>query len=346
VRNYIRGAIGALLALAAIGLTACASQPSSSSPAAMGKLSPASPAKITVVAEWSFWAAHAPVIAAIQNGYYNKLGLDVNFIAPAATGDQVKYLLGGRAQIVLTQPMDVVLSRAKGINIKMIGALFKSNPNGLLVNPSSGATADAATLAGKTVGDTNTPDSAGTIATIEKSARISVNPVSVGQSGLPALMRGKIDALYALYCGERAVVKTLTGKSWPFIKASAVGVPDYPLLVWTTTDSYASSHPAVIKAFLRGTVEGAQRIKADPAAYQQAIGYIKAQNKVYTPAEHEAMAAATGPFLSLNARISPAIITAMVKWMKGIQVNGGPWLALSEPTASYLDSATTSGVAP
>src|SRR4029077_7556637 len=50
--------------------------------------------KITVIAEWLPWAAHAPVFAAIDQGFFAKHGLDVNYIGPPNAGDQMKFVAG------------------------------------------------------------------------------------------------------------------------------------------------------------------------------------------------------------------------------------------------------------
>jgi putative hydroxymethylpyrimidine transport system substrate-binding protein len=301
--------------------------------------------KITVVAEWLLWAAHAPVIAAIDNGYYKQLGLDVRYIAPPNPGDQVKFVVGGQAQIALTQEPDIILSVGKGIPVKMVGELWNQNPTGLLVNPASGIKS-VKDFPGHTFGVTNTPDATGPFATLLSRAGIPASKVKIvnpGYGGIPLLLKHRIDALHAVAGGEPSVVRVATHQNWPFIRYTDYGTPNFPLLVWFSSNSYIKSHPDVVRAFIKGTEMGLKAIQSSPAAFKAAMDVIKKSNHEFTPAQHDASALDSRPYWASNPAISPSVLQQTINWMTTVKTQEGTWLPSNEkkPLSDYYTNAYT-----
>jgi putative hydroxymethylpyrimidine transport system substrate-binding protein len=336
VRRVIVICVAALvLASAALGATT-----KSSTPAQKPDLG-----KITVVAEWLLWSAHAPVLAAIQEGYYEDLGLEVNFVAPPNPGDQVKFVVGNRAQIGLTQEPDVILSVGKGIPIKMVGQLWDENPTGLLLRPDSGIKTPK-DLVGKTLGVTNTPDATGPVQTIIAKAGVDPSKVKVvnpGYGGIPLLLKKKIDGLHSVVGGEPSVIGLETGESWPFMRYTRFGVPNFPLLVWFTTNNYAKEHPDVIRAFIKGTARGMRDVRTNKADFAAAMDTIKKANSVFTAEQHDASAADVKPYWATSPALNPSILKQTRDWMTTVKVGGSTWLPKNQvkPVAAYYTNAYT-----
>lgn len=329
----------ATAALLAVGVTACGSSGSDDATASSGKLDPEHPTKVTVVAEWNFYAAHAPVIAAVEHGFYEEEGIEVDFTAPGTPGDQVKYMMAGRSDIALTQPMEVPLSRSKGIPIKIIGDLFGSNPTGLMTDPENSGITKPQELEGKTIGSTDTPDATGAISTMMENLGISdFKEVNVGEGGVPLLQQGKVDAIHALYPGEVILLEKETGKKFPFFEYTKYGVPNYPLLSWVAKDEYIESNPEVIEAFLNGTKKGMELMQSNEAAFDKTMEYIIGENNVFTPEQHEAIRSVTPKYWDTSEEVSPKVIEEMVEWMETVKVNGAPWISEGEvePVSEYV----------
>ncbi|MFN8164332.1 MAG: ABC transporter substrate-binding protein [Solirubrobacterales bacterium] len=331
--------MAAVAALLAVVLSACGSSGTGDATASGGKLDPKNPTKVKVVAEWNFYAAHAPVIAAIEHGFFEEEGIEVEFTAPGTPGEQVKYMVAGRSDIALTQPMEVPLSRANGIDVKIVGDLFGSNPTGLMTDPDKSGITKPEELEGKTIGSTNTPDATGSISTMMENLGISdYKEVNVGEGGVPLLEQGRVDAIHALYPGEVILLEKETGKKFPFFEYIDYGVPNYPLLSWISTDKYIEENPEVIKAFLNGTKKGMELMKSDAAAFDETMEYIKKENNVFTSEQHEAIRSVTPQYWDLSEEVKPQVIEEMAEWMQTVKVNGKPWLAESdvEPVAEYV----------
>jgi ABC-type nitrate/sulfonate/bicarbonate transport system substrate-binding protein len=296
--------------------------------------------KITVVAEWLLWAAHAPVVAAINEGYFRRLGLDVNYIAPPNPGDQMKFVAGGRSQISLTQTPDVIRARGAGIPVKIVGRLWSGQPTGILSLPESGIKGPK-DLIGKTIGLAQTPDHLGGFHTIMTKAGADASKVKVvdkGYAGVELLMSKKVDAIYSVLGGEYSVVRLLIKKKPNFMFSTDYGVPNYPLLIWFSTDSYIKKHPDVIKAFLKGTQLGARAVIQAKPVLKRAMAKIESSNKVFKPDQHQAGLDDIKSLFTTNTSVSPAIIDATVKWMRSVIVKGSPWLPASQvkPSSQYL----------
>jgi ABC-type nitrate/sulfonate/bicarbonate transport system substrate-binding protein len=296
--------------------------------------------KITVIAEWLPWAAHAPVFAAIDQGFFAKHGLDVNYIGPPNAGDQMKFVAGGRAAIALTQTPDVIRARAEGIPVKMIGQLWSGEPGGILSLPGSGIT-NPKDLEGKTLGIGETPDHQGGFQTIMKTAHADpskVKLVNKGYGGTQLLLAHKVNAISSVIGGEYSAVKQTLGKTPTFIYYRDWGVPNYPLLVWFATEKYIAENPAIINGFLAGVKEGAASVSGSRSVSDTAMKTIEAEDKTYTPAQHMAMLGDVHPYFTTHTAISPKIVAATEKWMENVIINGKPWLEPSQaqPASSYL----------
>jgi ABC-type nitrate/sulfonate/bicarbonate transport system substrate-binding protein len=296
--------------------------------------------KITVVAEWLPWAAHAPVFTAMNLGYFDDAGLDVNYIAPPHSGDQMKFVAGGRAQIALTQTPDVIRARAQGIPVKIIGQLWSGEPGGILALPDSGIKTPK-DLVGKTLGLGQTPDHIGGFQTIMKTTKADsskVKTVDKGYAGVQLLMDGKVDAISSVIGGEYSVVREQIKKKPNFIYYRDHGVPDYPLLVWFASESYLSDNPQVINGFLTAVQNGAVAAKANKPALTGAMKAIAKANNVFTPAQHQACLEDVRPYFTTKTKVQPAIVTKTGKWMQTVLVNGKPWVTANQvkPASEYL----------
>jgi putative hydroxymethylpyrimidine transport system substrate-binding protein len=296
--------------------------------------------KITVIGEYLLWAGHAPIIAAIQQGYYKTAGLDVNFIAPPTAGDQVKMVARGRATFGLTQTPDVVLSRAAGIDVKIIGRFWNAVPVGLVAWPDS-KIRKPRDLYGKKVGILNTPDSLGAWQTLLRTQHLDASKIKVinpGYGGLALLYKHKIDALYGVAASEPSSFKVKTHVNPIFLLFTRYGMPNYPLLVFFATNSYIKDNPAVLQNFMKATWRGIRAIKSNPAILKKAMAYIQTKSGGYAPAEWTQSAKDSLPYFAASPSTDPAVLSKTISWMTTVKLFGKPWLAKKkiQPITNYF----------
>jgi putative hydroxymethylpyrimidine transport system substrate-binding protein len=326
-------------------LAACGDDDGSESAASGGASSSKEPTKLNVLGEWLPWAAHAPVIVAINKGYFADNGLEVDFKGPPQPGDQMKFVAGGRSEISLTQTPDVIRARGTGIPVKIIGRLSNGQPTGIMAHPDTKLT-DPKDLIGKTIGMAQTPDHIGGVNTMLETAGVDpadVKMVNKGYAGVQLVMTKKVDYLFAPLAGEYTVVRVETGKTPPFLKSTDYGVPNFPLLVWFAKEDYIAKNPKVITGFLGAISKGAKDVLAGGADLDSAIDEIAKLNDSFTREQHAAGAEDWMEYYTDDPVVGPEIIGETQKWMEGVEVDGKAWLPADQVEApdTYLAETAT-----
>ena len=138
-RQLLTGAL--LSATAGLTLTACGddSAASSSTSDASGAKNTASTA-LTVVLGWYPTPESGGWFAAREEGLFSDAGLDVTLQPGGPQVSGVQLVAAGRADIGIASAEDVVRSRAQGIPVVAIAALYQRNPVGVMVHADQAAT--------------------------------------------------------------------------------------------------------------------------------------------------------------------------------------------------------------
>src|SRR5690606_14219181 len=88
--------------------------------------------KVRVQLKWLHQFQFAGYYAALEKGYYREAGLDVELIEGAPEVDPVRVVLDGRAEFGVGTP-ELLLNRAKGDPIVVLGVIFQHSPYVFLV---------------------------------------------------------------------------------------------------------------------------------------------------------------------------------------------------------------------
>jgi putative hydroxymethylpyrimidine transport system substrate-binding protein len=307
--------------------------------------------KITVTAEFILWAAHLPVIVALQNGYYKDAGLDVNFIPPASANDPIRVVQTGRAVIGLSQTPSIVVARAEGLRVKIIARLVDANPIGLVSLPSEQIHTPR-DLIGKTVAVYNTADSIGAFHTMLQKSKITpaeerrIGVVDPGYAGLTLLFKHKVAALWAVIGYETSIVRATTHAAPNFLRATDYGVPNYDSIVFFSTDNYIAHHADVVQAFVQATRRGVQEMLAHPALVSRAKAYLEKADPAFgTRAAWDAAVPDTLPFFSPNLATNVPLLKQTLQWMTTVLVKGKHWLPQTkiQPLSNYYTNQFATG---
>ena len=111
----------------------------------------AEPAATVGTAVLGDYAMAAPVIVALDRGYFRANGLDAEFVPFRGGPDLLKSVIGGEALVGLTGGTDIFVFREAGAPIRMIATETEGNHFTLNVSPDIHAVAD---LRGKAIGVT------------------------------------------------------------------------------------------------------------------------------------------------------------------------------------------------
>jgi len=252
--------------LVAALLTACTGGTSTSEPVA----TPQSLTKITFNMAWLPQGSMVGVIAAIDQGFYAKRGLEVEAVRGFGGIRTTNEVDQGMFDFGYGDPLSVILNRANGGQTRLVGVINERWPAGLCFLRERHQLKGPADLKGLTVGGGQ--NSAVQVLLPVWLRRNDVDPATVKVLQLnpsvivASLIEGQIDAAecwrgnsYPLFEQQaRAAGVTL---DWVEYGAHNLDIYGSGLI---TTDRAIRERPDVVKAFVAATFEGYRFARANP----------------------------------------------------------------------------------
>lgn len=156
---------------------------------------------VDVTYAWIPTAAIAPVFVAEEEGIFDDLGINMNFVRFDSGPAQFAALESGDIDIADMGTQGFMAARAQGIDAQTFGIIYDlSGTNQLIAGPDSGIT-DAESLRGKQVGAVNNTTAYVGLVTYLEQNGMTIDDVDYvqleAQAILPAFINGNIDAAYA-----------------------------------------------------------------------------------------------------------------------------------------------------
>ena len=253
--------------------------------AALATLSGAAMAETTIkfANDWKWEGPSAPLLLALDKGYYTAEGLSVTLDTGAGSLDAIPKVATGAFPMGFADSNSLIKFRDQNpdLDVKAVYMISNAPPFAVVGRKSLGVSAPK-DLEGKTLG-APAPDGAYAQWPAFVAANgIDAAAVTIENVGFPVrepmLAQGKVDAI--------------TGYSFSsFINLKANGVPEEDISVLLMADhgldlygnvilvnpDFAAENPEAVKGFLAATVKGYQETFADPAA---AVQYVLAYNDV------------------------------------------------------------------
>ena len=234
------------------------------------QLSPADAAdKITFVTDYGLYGRHAYYFVAIEKGYYARENLEVEIVRSPGSANTIKQVANGTAQLGFADAFAVVLGRANDeVPTKLVAMIYPKPPHAVYVLKDSGI-AKPKDLEGKTLADTAFSSVPKLFATYAKAAGLDATKVkwiAANSDALPGMLTtGRVDGIGQFVVGEAllaasAAPKTVVG--FPYADAGL----DYYSNGLVASDALIQSNPALIRRFVKATLEGLKTAIADPTA--------------------------------------------------------------------------------
>lgn len=198
---------------------------------------------------WSHQFEFAGFYAALKQGYYRDLGLDVKINAWSPNEDVIQEVISARADFAVTYSTSVV-DFIKGQPIKLVMSTFQYSPMVLLSHEPIN---DLSQLSGKRVMHS---DSLQTLSILSKAHLVVNKPIeSVASSGnLQDFIERKVDFYAAYSTNEPATLKAL-GVPYYQLDPKLYGVQGYGGFL-ITSDAFANTQPEVVQKFKQASLLG------------------------------------------------------------------------------------------
>jgi putative hydroxymethylpyrimidine transport system substrate-binding protein len=256
-----RRLIAALLALSGcFALAACGAKQDTITPAGLKRF--------TVMLDWFPNADHAPLYAAIADGDFHAVGLEVRPVVPSESAEPLKLLAAGQVDMAISYEPELLLARDQGLKLVSIGALVQ-RPLTSIIALASEHVKSVADLAGRRVGTAGIPYQAAELTAALEHAKVNpakVQEVNVGFNLVPAMLSGRVAATLGGFWNYEAIQLQLMHRHPTVIPINEAGVPNYDELVLVVRSEEAHRDGQDLRAFMQALTRGERTVRADPSA--------------------------------------------------------------------------------
>lgn len=212
--------------------------------------------KLTVLLDWFLNPDHAPLIVALEKGYFADAGLEVELIEPADPNDPPKLVAAGKAQVAVSYQPQLHIHAAAGLPLVRIATLVATPLTTLMVLDDS-PIKTVADLKGKRVGF-----SVGGFEDAILRAMLAPHGLALDDLTLinvnfalsPALLSGQVDAVIGAYRNFELNQLAIEGHKGRAFYVEEEGVPSYDELILIASRNELNDPrlPKLVNALERG----------------------------------------------------------------------------------------------
>ncbi len=212
-------------------------------------------------------ADHAGLYAAIGEGAFEAVRLDVTPRVPSDPAAPLRLLEAGRVDLAISYEPEVLLARDRGAKVVAIGALVQK-PLTSIISLGDRAIRRPQDLRGKRVGTAGIAYQDAYLKAILDEAGVdqdAVRRVDVGFNLTPALESKRVDATLGSFWNYEGVELERRDRRPAILRVEDLGVPTYQELVIVAREEDARERGDVLRRFLQGLAQGHAALRRDPA---------------------------------------------------------------------------------
>lgn len=215
--------------------------------------------KVRLQLKWLHQAEFAGYYMALQKGYYEQAGIDVELIEAKGEKSPIEIVTEGKAEFGISAS-DIIVSRANNKKVVVLASIFQQSPNILLTAKSSGIVRGS-DIAGKTIA--LEAESAEIIAFL-KNQGVSLKKEQIKPLGVEAkqLLNSEVDVISSYLTDEPYFLDSI-GFQYNLISPRSGGINFYGDVLFTT-EQLLKTDPELVHNFLDATLRGWKYAIAHP----------------------------------------------------------------------------------
>jgi NitT/TauT family transport system substrate-binding protein len=223
--------------------------------------------KVSVIMDAGFNGRHAYYFVAIDKGYYEAAGLDVQVVRGQGSVDAIKQVAAGNAQFGFADAGSVVLARANDdVPVKLVAVVYARPPHAIYALKGNGI-ATPKDLEGRRIANPAGGAIPKMFPAYAKAAGIDAAQVTwivAPSESLPSLLTlGRIDAVGQFTVGEPLLRKQAAPKELVGLTYADAGLDFYSNGL-IAAESTIQNHPDLVRRFAAATLRGLKDAIADP----------------------------------------------------------------------------------
>lgn len=237
--------------------------------------------QVDFLLNWTIAADHSPYYVALDKGWYEEAGLDVNIIIGQGSGYSVTSIDAGTADIAISDAPVVFQYRAQDAKAKIIGIIFDNHPNAMFFWDDSGMESPA-DIVGKTVA---VPETDGhKVMWPAFAAMIGVDPDSVefvnieSTAKTSALASRNADVVFELLTGYPNFASAIPEGGFSYFLWADYGFECYAHSYIASDDTIAND-PEMLKTFLDVTYRAWEYVLNNPEEAIDILSEYQSINK-------------------------------------------------------------------
>jgi NitT/TauT family transport system substrate-binding protein len=206
---------------------------------------------------WTAGGANAGFAAAVAEGFYKEVGLDVKLVEGNGSGNTAQLAANGRADLAYADAVAVSQLIAKGAPMKVISTIYQSNPNALLALKKTNIRSPK-DLIGKKVGVPAGSSQATMLPLFLKANGLKeseVNLINIPPTSMvPSLLQGQVDAILGSIDSYQIQIEA-QGATVDVYRFADYGVPTVSTSIFAT-NSFLAASPDTVKRFVAASLKG------------------------------------------------------------------------------------------
>lgn len=254
------------------------------------------PTKVSLLLDWTVGAEHTGYIVADKLGYYEEAGLEIEIVEGQGSATTVKVVGSGNNEFGVVSAGEVMLGVTNGVPVKAIATIVQSSPTAVVYNTDKLTVNDLTDLYGHKFGVVTQSSAYKEWQSVASVAGIDVSKieeVDVGQSLVPAILNGDVDAMMG-WTFNQAIQARLQGCACEWKLFTEFGQPDIPNSTVVVNNDFAEKSPEAVQAFVDATMKGWRYAADNPEealklVYEEYSEIDKAYNDEKLPAVLELM---------------------------------------------------------
>jgi putative hydroxymethylpyrimidine transport system substrate-binding protein len=256
---------------------------------------------VTLSLDFTPNAVHAPIYAAVREGYDRDHGVSIRIRPPGSAPDSLKLLASGRADVAVLDIHDLGLARERGQDFVGVGALVQRPLAAIIARAGIRRPRD---LEGRRVGVSGLPSDPAVLRAVMEGDGGDVDEVrlvTIGFAAVPSLIEGRVDAVPAFWNAEGVVLRR-RGVPIREFRVDDYGAPRYPEVVLFTTRETLRERRPLVDAVVAAVKDGTEAVLRDPEPAVREIARVGNSDEALVRAQLEAVAPAFEPPLVLRRR--------------------------------------------
>ncbi len=251
----------------------------------------AEPDKVMVMLDWVPNTNHTGLYVALDKGWYEEQGLEVEIVEPAEGGTPVQVVAAGQADFAISYQEEVSHARAEDIPIVSIAAIIQHNTSGF-ASPEEKDITRPKDFEGKKYGAWGSPIEQAVLEVLmacDEGDVAEVEFVNVGWADYFVVTKRDVDFAWIFY-GWTGIEAELRDEPLNIVMLSdwADCVPDYYTPVIVTSEQAIEEQPDLIRRFMAATSQGYEFAIENPEeAADILLSYAPESNPALVKASQE-----------------------------------------------------------